>query len=1230
MTTTTSIDLGHIARDLGLPVEKVARTLELLDEGNTVPFITRYRKDQTGGLDEEQVREIQFRAGKIRQLAERKATILKTIEAQGKLTQELADQIQHANTPKRLEDLYLPFKPKKQTLATIAREKGLEPLAIEIYEARPEAADMRARAEVFMSPEKELNSVEDVLAGVGHLIAERFSENPELRPRLRRIFQRSGKLVCTKVEPPPAPVVEQSAAPAAAEQLSSAEQPAAPPAAEKTPSVSALVGEAGSAAEGATGEPQTSDSNGKESHGDADADRTSDLCAGNSTINAADDATEEVHSSQPSSPSSSTDESIVASASPDTSVSESALPEPFESPGSEIQNPESSPALALSASPTPESTTESAPASDAQPGANPLAPGRLFEAPATPVPAPLAAVNLKKKKKKKKKVIGEHAFKDYYNYVEPLGRVPPHRVLAINRGERAHAIRVKIEADAEAMLREAEEFLIFPNHPHGEFIRNCVRDSLLRLILPSLEREIRREMTERSEEHAVDVFVRNLRKLLLQPPTHSRRILAVDPGFKSGSKMAALDEFGNVLGHGMIFVIGKDEERRKKARTRLADMVKQHNVSAIAIGNGTGCRETEQLVAECLTEELKDQDVAYVIVNEAGASIYSTSPLGREELPQYDALQRGAISIGRRLLDPLSEMVKIHPANLGVGLYQHDIKAKHLKDSLDAVVESCVNFVGVDVNSASPALLRYVSGMNALTARRVYEYRREKGPFKNREELKQVPGFGEQTFVQAVGFLKVIGGENPLDATWIHPESYETARRVLDKLGCDVADLAKNVPAPAAEEPKREFGAELLVATEVQPDVETARQTPVEIESPSPIIIGGGQIASGGEIPDTSPIVLNAEYSVPTGSSEVTVTESSEIAADTSTTMTLALPNELSETTVLTIAETAAISEVAAAIDSATTVSQSLQLSTSALPAASVGSASAATAEPPAAPRSVIAERAANVDAHQLAAELSVGTHLLQDILTSLTRPGLDPRDNLAPPVFRRGIMKLEDLTPGMELSGTVLNVVDFGVFVDIGLSDSGLVHISRLADRFIRDPHEVVGVGDVLKVWVVDVDKNRRRVSLTAIAPGSERPPRPPREKRSRDQRAPQQRRPDQQQRPQQQRPPRPQRQPQPQGGAPPQGGPQPAGIGALPGDRPPRPYGGGRRDQRHGGRGPHQHPKTIERPPTKPKKFKPLTKAMEEGKEPLRSFSDLMQLYDKKKEKPQAEEQPPPPAEG
>ena len=1128
MTTTTTIDWGHVARDLHLPPERVQRTLELLDEGNTVPFITRYRKDQTGGLDEEQIREIQARVGKIRQLAERKATILKTIEAQGKLTPELAEQIQHANTPKRLEDLYLPFKPKKQTLATTAREKGLEPLAIEILDANPAAADLKARAAEFVSAEKELADVEAVLTGARHIIAERFSESAELRGRLRKIFQRSGKVVCTKIEPPPAAAQESGVG-----SQESGNAPSVEASAVTVPFVP-----------------------------------LADL------MKQAEAEEAKLHHAVESEPvvESNTETLLLSGAPASVLLSEAGAAEA----ASDEAAPSESPTATTSAEGT---KTEV------------LTTGRLFELPpaAAAPPIPVAELLKKKKKKKKKKVVGEHAFKDYYNYSEPLGKVPPHRVLAINRGERANAIRVKIESDGDALYGEACEFLVRPDHPHREFLCQCVDDALARLIVPSLERELRREMSDRAEQHAVEVFVRNLRKLLLQPPTRSRRVLAIDPGFKSGSKMAALDEFGNVLATGMIFVIGKDEERRKKTRARLADMVRQHEIAVVAIGNGTGCRETEQLVADCLADELKDRDVAYVVVNEAGASIYSTSPLGREELPQHDALQRGAISIGRRLLDPLSEMVKIHPANLGVGLYQHDIKTKNLKDSLDAVVESCVNFVGVDVNSASPALLRYVSGMNALTARRVYEYRREKGPFKNREELKNVPGFGEQTFVQAAGFLKVIGGENPLDATWIHPESYEIAGRVLEKLGLDLSELAKVVPAPVKKEEPKEFAAGVTAGGEGEAgkvaEGESGRDG--EGETTQPTESSAPAIAPAADIPDATSVTVPFSEIAAAMVDQATVGGEAEPVAPTEpqSTEPAAPPSKNSAVT-------------------APAPSPPLPLAPSPPP------------EPQAPARNIIADRANETDVPKLAEELGIGFHLLDDILMSLCRPALDPRDDLSPPVFRRGIIKLEDLAPGMELSGTVLNVVDFGVFVDIGLSDSGLVHISRLADRFVRDPHDVVGVGDVLKVWVVDVDKDRRRVSLTAIAPGSERPPHPPRERRDR-----------------KPRPPRQQghQQPRPQ--------PASAGAGGPPqhDQRPPRPQGeggrgeggrggGGRRDRGRGRRPTSEHPQVIERPPTKPKPNKPITKAQEEGRSPLRSFSDLAQLFDKKKQKP-AEDEPPPP---
>ena len=356
---------------------------------------------------------------------------------------------------------------------------------------------------------------------------------------------------------------------------------------------------------------------------------------------------------------------------------------------------------------------------------------------------------------------------------------------------------MKIDCNIEAMHGALDEILVAPGHPHADYLRGCARNALARLILPALEREARRELTDRAETHAVGVFARNLRNLLLQPPIHNRRVLAVDPGFKSGCKLAALDQFGNVLGHNVIYLIGSKPGRKEEAKQKTIDLIRKHELTVVAIGNGTACRETEDFFAEMFDAELKDQGVAYVIVNEAGASVYSTSQLGREEFPEYDATLRGAVSIGRRLLDPLSELVKIEPANIGVGLYQHNVKAKHLEASLDEVVESCVNYVGVDVNTASPALLRYVSGLNQLTARRVYEYRREHGPFHSREQLREVPGFGEATFIQAAGFLKIAGGENPLDATWIHPECYAIATQVLERFGGKPADLTEKEAAAA-------------------------------------------------------------------------------------------------------------------------------------------------------------------------------------------------------------------------------------------------------------------------------------------------------------------------------------------------------------------------------------------------------------------------------------------------
>ncbi len=834
MATAIAIDLGRLTRELGIDQEAIARTVALLDEGNTVPFITRYRRDQTGGLDEEQIGRVRACVAKFRQLEERKQTILRSIESQHALTEELREQIARADSVKRLEDLYLPYRPKKQTLSTKAHEQGLAPLAAEIRDQDKACADLDARAADFINSDKGVPDAASALLGAGHILAEQFSEDPEVRQRVRKLYRNTGKLVSVKVE----------------------------------------------------------------------------------------------------------------------------------------DNPKKN-----------------------------------------------------------------QQFHDYLDFREPLQRVPPHRVLAINRGERAKVLRVRIDADGDAIEKLAIEQLVPESHAHKDFLVGCVRDAIVRLLLPSLEREVRRELTENAETHAIEVFGRNLKNLLLQPPLPGKRVLAVDPGYKNGCKLAALDEFGALLAHDVIFVVGSDEQKAA-GRTKLAELIRQHNLSVVAIGNGTACRQIEQLIADILANELAEQDIHYAVVNEAGASVYSTSEIGREEFPDCDAIQRSAISIGRRLQDPLSELVKIDPASIGVGLYQHDARAKHLRDTLDDVVQSCVSFVGVELNSASTPLLRYVSGMNQLTARRVYEHRQQHGPFRSRQQLLEVSGLGNATFVQAAGFLKIVGGEHTLDATWIHPENYATAERLLEKLGIEPSSVASGTTA-------------------------------------------------------------------------------------------------------------ARIRELVAPLD-----------------------------------------RAA------LAAELGVGRLTLDDMIEALCRPGRDPREDLPPPIFRKDVVKFEDLQAGMELRGTVLNVVDFGAFVDVGLSDSGLIHISQLSSGYVRDPHDVVAVGDQVRAWVSSIDKERRRVALTMVAPGTERPrpARPPR-KRGRRQDG---------------------RQPHPQ--APAAQVPTQDGAAAPVAKRPPAAR---RRDKSRGDRrGPQRQQRTGSYEKRAAKTLVPITPEMAEGKAYLRSFGDLLQFHQKKKE--------------
>ncbi len=1308
MDNPTDIDLQHVARDLGLTPQSVQRTVELLDDGNTVPFVTRFRKDQTGALNEHQIRQIQEKVGNLRAVESRKQTVLKSIQAQGKLSESLAHQIQHARSPKRLEDLYLPFKPKKQTLATLARKRGLEPLAREVLQAAPAAADLNARAAELVDPSKDLQSVDEVLHGIGHLLAEWMSERADVRGKLRKILHRTGKLLSSRIDPAPkedppkradpgTPATEARAEPTAEPTITEKVDPEKVDP-EKVDSVDAGVPDAGPTSgpneagpnEAGT-EPQAVASNVRAEGPTAksaqdDPERSSADTVQADTVQA---DTEQADTEQADTEQADTEQTDAEQADTEQADTEQtdavqtdavqtdavqtdaeqADAEQADAEQADAEQADTVQADTVQADAV-QTDTEQADAEQAD------AVPKQVDSPTPEKGVSAAVVKEKSKrspqkkgsgktplrakltKKEKKRQRLQEAFKDYFDFREAISRIPPHRVLAINRGERARILRVKIEGDIDAMTSEAEQLTIPEDHPHRDYLRTCLRDALSRLLLPSLERELRREMTDRAETHAVNVFAQNLRKLLLQPRVQSHRVLAIDPGFRSGCKMVAIDAFGNVLGHDLIHVIGKDEWL-KTSRRKLAEMVEHFDLTVVAIGNGTACRETERLVVDVINDELKERDVSFVMVNEAGASVYSTSPLGREELPEFDPVLRSAISIGRRLLDPLSELVKINPANIGVGMYQHDVRANHLRDSLDAVVESCVNYVGVDVNTASPALLRYVSGLNQLTARRLFEYRREHGPFRSREQFKEVPGFGEATFVQAAGFLKITGADQPLDATWIHPESYDLARCLLEKLGRPIAvDSPADDGQIGTHQPERsEFGGQNLEPGQAdetapvnggservaeQPTGESPEMSDPQSDVPAsksgdPVPESDGTDVSSNETPSSDSEereteIPRADASEADGSrdeksgSDLSATE--ESGAETAEAETAGAETVGADGTGAEVSSMSAADETVGQRDG--TLLEEIQAepgasSTTSEPAAeeeteqagetqideavagqvrekaaAVGDEDAAGSDrvpqrtaPVAASFHVTAEEIASLALETLTDELGASQVVLSDILAALARPGRDPREDLPAPIFRRGILKLEDLKAGMELSGTVLNVVDFGAFVDIGLPDSGLVHISRLADRYVKDPHEVISVGDVLKVWVVDIDKQRRRVSLTAIQPGTEKP-QPARRRGTRGTNSSEGRQSEGR---------------QAAGRGKSSGGG--SGGGGQTGRRGGRRGSGERGPGRRGGsRAPRQH--TTRQTP---KVIKPITKEMEEGAEPLRSFSDLMQFYQKKK---------------
>ena len=714
-----------LTQEFHLAPWQVENTVKLIDEGNTIPFIARYRKEATGELDDQLLRELEERLAYLRGLEKRKAEVLASIESQGALTQELSAALSAAATLAAVEDLYRPYRPKRRTRASMAREKGLAPLAETLLAQSSACPDPLQLAAAYVDPEKEVESPQAALDGAVDIIAEQVSDDAAVRQDLRAFINKKGAVRAIAADP-----------------------------------------------------------------------------------------------------------------------------------------------------------------------------------------------------------AADSVYTNYYDYTEPVARIAGHRVLALNRGEAEGCLKVSVELPEEEGIALAAAHFLRPGSAATPLVQSAVEDGCRRLLFPSLEREVRSALSETAQEGAIRVFAQNLRQLLLQPPIKGKVCLAMDPGYRNGCKLAAVDPFGKVLETGVIYP-APPFSRTEEAKRTVKRMVKAHGVEVFAIGNGTASKETELFAAEVIRE--LGGTVGYVMVSEAGASVYSASKLAAEEFPDYDVNVRSAISIARRLQDPLAELVKIDPKAVGVGQYQHDMPRQKLDEALDGVVESCVNTVGVDLNTASPSLLAHVAGLGGATARNIVKMREENGPFTSRRQLLKVQKLGPKAFQQCAGFLRIAESRDPLDATSDHPESYEAARRLLELCGYSPEDVRT------------------------------------------------GAVAG-------------------------------------------------------------------------------------------------------------LEEKAAQIGPEELARRLEIGLPTLRDIIGELLRPGRDMREDLPAPILRTDVMGMEDLVPGMELKGTVRNVVDFGAFVDIGVHQDGLVHISQITDRFIRHPGEVLKVGDVVTVWVLSVDIGKKRISLTM-----KRPPAPP-----------------------------------------------------------------------------------------------------------------------------------------
>ena len=707
-----------LTEELGVKRWQVDAAVKLIDEGNTIPFISRYRKEVTGSLNDEQLRKLHERLVYLRNLEEKKEQVISSIEEQGKMTEELRRQIMAAETQVTVEDLYRPYRPKRRTRATIAKEKGLEPLAAYIM-LQNAKEPLENTAQQYVSEEKGVKSAADAIAGAEDIIAESISDNADYRSWIRKTTMKKGKVT------------------------------------------------------------------------------------------------------------------------------------------SAAKDPEA-----------------------------------------------------------------ESVYEMYYEFEEPVSKLAGHRILALNRGEKEKFLTVKVEAPEEDILRYLEKKIIHKDNPYtAPVLKETVEDSYHRLIAPAIEREIRNELTEKAEDGAIEVFGKNLHQLLMQPPIAGKVVLGWDPAFRTGCKLAVVDPTGKVIGTTVIYPTAPTTPQKIKAsKDLLKKIIPKYHISLISLGNGTASRESEQFIVELL-KEIPEEKVKYVIVNEAGASVYSASKLASEEFPNFDVGQRSAASIARRLQDPLAELVKIDPKSIGVGQYQHDMNQKKLGESLSGVVEDCVNKVGVDLNTASAPLLSYISGISSTIAKNIVAYREENGRFTDRRELLKVPKLGPKAYEQCAGFMRIQGGKNPLDMTGVHPESYDAAEKLLKKQGFTPEDIA------------------------------------------------GHHL------------------------------------------------NGLS----LTIRDYKKLSE-----------------------------------------------------------ELGIGEITLRDIVKELEKPARDPRDEMPKPILRTDVLEMKDLKEGMVLKGTVRNVIDFGVFVDIGVHQDGLVHISQITDRYIKHPLEVVSVGDIVDVKVMSVDLKKKRIQLT------------------------------------------------------------------------------------------------------------------------------------------------------